>query len=154
MERKLYELNRFDTDTQASLIEPQALAAGTTNSIWLGMANYNKAIFVIQGGAANDAAATLDVLVREAQDNVGGGAQAITGKAITQVVADVGFATLNDLWLIHVETPEMDVNNVYTHLQLQVIVSTDDTWEISAICMRQTRRYEPAPTTQVTELID
>jgi len=154
MERKLYEQNRFDTDSIACLIEPQILAAGTTSSIWLGVHSYDRLMFIIQGGAANDATATLDALVRQATSAAGAGAKVITGKAITQVTAGAGFATLNDLWYIHVEPLELDVNGGFSHVQLQVIVSQDDTWYISAVCQRETREYEIVPTTNVTEIVD
>lgn len=153
-EEKLYELNRFDTDTFACLVKPQTLGAGVYGTIWLGLGAYDKVMFIIQGGVANDAAATLDALVNQATDNAGAGSKPIAGKAITQVVAGAGFATLNQLFYIHVDIEELDVDNGFAFAQLYLTVSTGDTWNIAVLCQRQHRVFEPVAVTYVTQLID
>ena len=149
MERKLYEANRFDIAGEPA-ITPRNAAAGTTSSGWFGMTMYDRAEFILIGGAANDAGATIDAVVRQATSNAGAGAKALITQglvtvAITQVTAGAGFATRSDLWILHVCVEEMDINAGFSHLQLQVTVSTADTWYIGALCHRETREYEAVP---------
>lgn len=154
MERKLYELNRFDNDVDACLVEPQVLAAGVTATGWLGMLYYDRIMFLIQGGPANDAAAALDVQVNQATSNAGANSKIIAGKAIVQVVAGAGFATLNQLFLIHVDISELDVDGYFAYVNLDITVSALDTWTVSVVPLRQHRVHEVVPRTNVTQLID
>lgn len=154
MERKLYELNRLDTDTVPCLVEPQVLAAGVTSTAWLGMLYYDRIMFLIAGGAANDAAATLDVQVNQATSNAGAGSKVIAGKAIATVTAGAGFATLDQLFLIHVDISELDVDGYYAYVNLDITVSTADTWTIAVLPLREHRVFEVVPRGNVTQLID
>ena len=149
MERKLYEGHRFDIGGEP-VITPRNAAAGTTSSGWLGMTMYDRAEFLLIGGVANDAAATLDAAVYQATSAAGANAKALVTQggvtvAITQVTAGAGFATRSDFWILHVMTEEMDINNGFSHLQLRVTVSAGDTWYIGALCHRETREYEQVP---------
>ena len=149
MEMKLYEELRVDIGGVA-LFEPQAWTV-TQTSGWLGIHAYEKVLFVVAIGEANDAAATLDIQVLEATSQAGAGAQIL--KAAVQIVAGGTFASLDQLVLIHVEIPEMTVNSGYSHLALRLIVSAQDTWMVSAICIREEREWLLHPGTQ-TQLID
>lgn len=153
MERKLYELNRLDNDVDACLVAPQVFS-GVTATGWLGMLYYDRIMFLIQGGAANDATATLDVQVNQATSNAGANSKVIAGKAIAQVVAGAGCATLNQLFLIHVDISELDVDAYFAYVNLDITVSTDDTWYIAVLPLRQHRVHEVVPRTNVTQLID
>jgi hypothetical protein len=149
VERKLYEANRFDIAGEPALT-PRNAAAGTTSTGWFGMTQYDRAEFLLIGGVANDAAATLDAAVWQATSAAGANAKAlVTPKgvtvAITQVTAGAGFATRSDFWILHVMVDEMDVNNGFSHLQLRVTVSAQDTWYIGALCHRETRDWEDVP---------
>jgi len=112
------------------------------------------------GGAANDATATLDCVVHQCTQaaDAGGDAKIMAGKratkAIAQVTAGAGFATLNDVWLLEVRAEEMDVNNAFGFLLLSITVSAGDTWLLGAVALRDVRGYEPVPTTNVTEVVD
>lgn len=150
MEMKLYEELRVDIGGVA-LFEPQTYAAGANTSGWLGVHAYEKVLFVVAIGEANDAAATLDIEVLEATDNAGAGSQNL--KSATLITAGAGFATLDQLVLIHVEMSEMSVNTLYSHLALQFTVSAGDTWMVSAICIREEREWLLHPGT-ATEIVD
>lgn len=150
MEMKLYEKLRCDIGGVA-LFEPEVWAAGANTSGWLGVAPYSKVMFVVTIGAANDAAATLNIQAVEATSNAGAGAQAL--KTATLITAGAGFATLDQLVLVHVEMPEMTVNTGYSHLALRFTISAGDTWLVSGIAIREHREYEPVPG-QATEIVD
>jgi len=143
MEMKLYEELRCDIGGVA-LFEPQAWTV-TQTSGWLGVHAYEKVMFVVPIGEANDADATLDIQVLEATSDAGAGAQVL--KSADQIVAGLTFASLDQLVLIHVEIPEMTVNSGFTHLALRLIVSDQDTWMVSAICIREEREWLPHPGT-------
>jgi len=152
MERKLYEQNRLDTDSVACLFEPQNMAAGANASIWLGLANYDKVMFVILGGDCANIGDQLDISVNQATDNAAAGSKAIAGKAITTVTSVA--TNQNMMWFIHVDISELDVDGYYAFVQLVITVSAADTWYIAAFCLREQRVFEAAPTTNVTEIID
>lgn len=156
----LYEQLRIDGDAVASILAPQNLTAGVTPTPTVDMSTYRRVLFVLRGGAANDAAATLDCVVHQCtQANDGGGdAKILAGKrgtkAIAQVTAGGGFAALGDVWVLEVRAEEMDVNNAFGFLLLSITVSAADTWYLSAGSIRDVRAYEPVPTTNVTEIVD
>lgn len=144
MEQKLYEKNRFDIGGVAAL-KPQILAAGVTTTGWFGIAAYDKLMAIILGGVANDADATLDVSINQATDNAGTGSKAVPNKAITQVTAGAGFATRSDLWQIHLEVAQLDVNAGFGFIQISFTVSAQDTWYVAAVLQREEREYMPVP---------
>ena len=150
MEMKLYEELRVDIGGVA-LFEPEVWNAGANTSGWLGVHAYEKVMFVVAIGEANDAQATLDIEVLEATSN--GGANSQNLKSATLITAGATFASLDQLVLIHVEMPEMTINSGYSHLALQFTISTADTWMVSAICIREEREWLLHPGTQ-TQLVD
>lgn len=156
----LYEILQVCGDTVACLIPPQTKAAGTTVTTTIDMSGYGRALFVVLGGAANDAAAqlTLSVLQCTTANDVGGDAKALAGKRLAKAIATVtsgaGFATLNQLWLIEVRAEEMDVNNGFAFLELQTIVSIGDTWLLAAVALRESAAYEPVDNALVTTIED
>lgn len=153
MERALYELNRFDNDVTACYFEPQLVAAGAEPAgAWLGMANYDRAMFIIQAGDWTNIGDTLDAGVMQATSNAGAGTKAIGGKTITTYTS---LATNeNNLWFIHVDISELDVDGGYAFIQLYVTVSANDSVYLAAVCQRQSRVFEPVPVTNVTEIIN
>jgi hypothetical protein len=168
VEDSLIERDRHDGDAVACLIEPQTLTAGvtTTPTIFMGGrvaaprgGGYDRALFCILGGAANDAAATLDVVVHQCTQANDGGADAkvLAGlygsKAITQVTAGTGYAALNQKWLIEVSTEEMDLDAYFCYLLLSITVSTADTWLLAVEAQRSGAAYEAVATTNITQAI-
>lgn len=150
MEMKLYEELRVDIGGVA-LFEPEVYAAGVHTGGWLGVHAYEKVLFIIPLGSANDANATIDISVMEAQDNLGTNAQVL--KSGTTITAGAGFATYDGLVLAHVEMPEMSTNSGYTHITLRFTISADDTWAVCVIPVREEREWYPHPGTY-TQLID
>lgn len=158
-EDSLIERDRHDGDAVACLVEPQILAAGVTTTPTVSMRGYDRVVFSILGGAANDANATLDVLVQQCTqaNDAGADDKNLAGlygsKAITQVTAGADFATLNQKWLIEVSTEEMDVDAYFDFLLLEITVSADDTWYIAVEAQRSGADYEPVATTNITQAI-
>lgn len=154
----IYEAIRIAGDAQACNIQPQALAAGANIGEWVDMSGVRRVCFAVLIGAANDAAATLDINVQQAVDAVGTGAKALAGvrgaKIAVQVVAGAGFATRNELTLIEVRAEEMDVNNAFAFLAPVVTVSAGDTWQVGVVPLRTVLTYSPAVTFNVTEIVD
>ena len=159
VEDSLIERDRHDGDAVACVLEPQTLAAGTATTPTICMRGYDRVLFIIQGGAANDANATLDAVVHQCTQAADAGADAkvLAGlygsKAITQVTAGAGFATLNQKWLIEVSTEEMDVDANYDYLLVSYTVSTADTWLLAIDTERSGADYEPVATTNITQAI-
>jgi len=168
VEDSLIERDRHDGDTVACLLPPTTIAAGayTTSTIFMGGrvaaprgGGYDRAMFCILGGAANDATATLDAVVHQCTQANDGGADAkvLAGlygsKAITQVTSGAGFATLNQKWLIEVSTEEMDLDNGFSYLLLSYTVSAGDTWLLAIEAQQSGSAYEPVATTNITQAI-
>jgi len=158
-EDSLIERDRHDGDAVACVLAPQILAAGVTTTPTVSMRGYDRCLFSILGGAANDANATLDVLVQQCTQAADAGAddKNLAGlygsKAITQVTAGADFATLNQKWLIEVSTEEMDVDAGFDFLLLEITVSAADTWYIAVEAQRSGAAYEPVATTNITQAI-
>jgi len=168
VENSLIERDRHDGDAVACLVAPQTVAAGTftTPTIFMGGrvaaprgGGYDRALFYIQGGAANDATATLDAVVHQCTQAADAGADAkvLAGlygsKAITQVTSGAGFATLNQKWLIEVSAEEMDLDNGFCYLLISYTVSAADTWLLAIGAQRSGAAYEPVARTNITQAI-
>jgi len=150
MEMKLYEELRCDIGGVA-LFEPEVYTAATYTGGWLGVHAYEKMMFLVVLGSANDADATIDIDVMEATSAAGAGAQVL--KSGTTITAGADFAIYDGLVLAHVEIPEMSVNTGYTHLTLRFTISTGDTWAVCVIPIREEREWLLHPGTW-TQLID
>lgn len=159
MERHLFERDRHDGDLVACILEPQTLTAGVTTTATVNMQGFDRCLFEVLGGAANASPTTLDIVVHQCTQAADAGADAkvLAGnygtKAITQVTAGAGFATLNDLWLLEVKTEEMDVDGGFEFLLLSITVSAADTWVLGVKAMRAIASYEPVAVTNVTEVV-
>jgi len=157
----MYEQLRLDGDAVACILEPQTLAAGASNSATVDMSGHRRCLFIVMGGAANDANATLTVLVQQCTQaaDAGGDAKVLAGKRGTKITAlpaaaGAGFATRNDLWLLEVRAEEMDVNNAFAFLRLVFTVSAQDTWIVGAVAGRDVSAYKPVEDDNVTEIVD
>lgn len=154
----IYEAIRMDGDLQACNVEPQTLAAGITTGEWVDMSGFRRALFAVLLGAANDANATIDIVIQQATDVLGTGAKALAGvrgaKAAATITAGAGFATRNELVLLEVRAEEMDVNNAFAFLAAIITVSGGDTWIVGVIPLRTVPAYSPVLLTNVTEVVD
>lgn len=158
-ERQLGEMLRVDGDSADNLLPPQVLAAGVTTTLTVRLRGFKRAAFLIQGGAANDANATLDAVVHQCtqEDDGGGDAKVLAGaygsKAITQVTAGAGFATLNQMWLINIIDEELDIAGGFEHVLLSITVSAADTWALCVNAIRGVAGYEPVDTSGLVEVV-
>jgi hypothetical protein len=156
--KALYEALKLDGDAEDVILAPQTLAAGANDSAWISMAGFRSVLFIVQLGALNDAAATVDIVIEQATDNAGTGAKALAGrrgaKAATQIVAGAGFATGNRLVLLYVRAEEMDVNNGFAFLNCEVTVSAGDTCLAAVVAARGVAEYKPVTDTNVEEIVD
>lgn len=176
-ERTLYEKVRFDADSQACLMEPQSVGppavftptidmGGVPGAVGTRHESYDEVVFCIQVGAALDATTALDVEALEsvtaaAAQGAAGTATARTlasgAKAITQLVAGDDFATLNQKVLIYVRADELDVDNLYRYIQLEVTVSAADTVLLAIEADRTIASDEPVtgltPAGNIAEIV-
>lgn len=158
-ERKIYERDRHDGDAVACSLAPQIVAAGVTNTPTVTMQGYDQVLWCLLGGAANDAAATLDAVVMQCTQaaDAGGDAKVLAGllgsKAITQVAGGASFESLNQKWLLHVRTEEMDVDGGFNFLFLRITISAQDTWYLACEAVRSSASYEPVATTNITQVV-
>lgn len=158
-ERKIFERDRHDGDAVACLLAPAVIAAGTATTPTINMKGFDQALFCILGGAANDAAATLDAVVHQCTqaNDAGTDAKVLAGtlgsKVITQVTAGTGYAALNQKWLLHVRTEEMDVDGGFNFLLVSYTVSTADTWALAIEGVRSTASYEVVSVANITEVV-
>lgn len=157
--RSLIEKDRHDGDAVACVLAPVNHAAGVFTTPTVTMRGYERCLFCILGGAALDAASTLDVVVHQCTQAADGGgdAKVLAGlygtKAIAQVTAGSNYATLNQKWLIEVATEEMDVDAGFDFLLLSITISAADTWYLAVEAQRSIADYEPVATTNITQAI-
>lgn len=133
----------------AGAITPIATAA-EHNSGWIDMSKFSRVAIVVSVGTFGTNA-TVDVDIEQAQDSSGTGAKNITGKSITQLT-DAG--TDDDKHVvIEVQAEELDVNNGFTHIQVELTIGTA-TVPSSAVVFGFPVRYQPASVTQYDEVVD
>lgn len=132
--------NQRPTDGLALLaaINPASQAAGTANSGWVSMANFQRALGEIDVGVFGSSA-TVDSKFQQAQDSSGTGAKDITGKAITQLLAAGGN---NRQAFINISDTDLDSANGFGYVQLSITVGTAATL-IAGSVKGFTPRYEP-----------
>lgn len=118
------------------------------NSGWVLMENYHRAVCLI-GVGDMVATATFDADLEQAQDSIGTGVKAISGKSITQLTQAGGDG--NQVLMIELRTEELDPGFEYINLELTPATAAV---EFSAYIFGTVSRYKPVPTTNVAEIID
>lgn len=143
--------NRF-TEDNALLAQhdPRTRQVATHTSAWVLMKNYHRGFFELQLGDMG-AAATVDADLQQAQDAVGTGVKAITGKAITQLT-QAGGDGVDDVAGIELQSEELDVDNGFEFVRFRVIIGVADC-TYSATFKGCVSRYKPVPTTLYTEIV-
>lgn len=126
-----------------------SIGVATTDSAWVSLSTYHRAWLVVNVGDMGQAS-TLDVSIRQAQDNAGTGAAAIVGKAITQLTQAGGDG--NDLVCIELQTEELDVDNGYEFVGVRVVVAGAAV-ELGWTLYGCSARFKPVPTTNWTEIV-
>lgn len=124
--------------TQLANIAPVSQGVGSVTSGWVSVKNYLSLMALINVGVFG-ASATVDANIQQATSAAGAGAKAITGKAITQMLAAGGN---NKQCLINLKPQELDTNNNFAFVQLTITVGTAATL-VSAELLGAPR-FEPA----------
>lgn len=128
-------------------LTPLSRAANDYDTPWYSLRDYHKVAFILHLGAIA-ATGTLDVSVRQAKDDAGGAAKAITGKALTQLTG-----TDDDkIAVIEVDASELDVNGKFDHVSVRATVATDASLFGVLVCRHQPR-YAPVGVTQLEEVL-
>lgn len=101
-------------------LDPVSQGAATVNTGWVSMALFHSLVALIGTGVMG-ASATLDAKLQQATSAAGAGAKDITGKAITQIVKASGDSKQA---MIELRDTDLDVNNGFAFVRLQVTVGT------------------------------
>ena len=126
-------------------ISPQTAngTVGEHNTGWFFAGNHHRFIIMLTNGEPGGAS-TIDVDVEEATTQNGAGAQDIVKAIAQQVAADAGETTLAEL-----RTEEMDVDNDYDWLNIEVTVAVN-TYTYDLKVFGVVPRYAPVSVTGVT----
>lgn len=101
-------------------LDPSSQAAGTATTAWVKASDFHNLMAIIDVGVFG-ASATVDANLQQATSSAGAGAKAITGKAITQLLAGGG----NDKQAtIEIRDQDLDSANGFEYVALNVIVGT------------------------------
>lgn len=101
-------------------LDPVSQGAATVNTGWVSMALFHSLVALIGTGVMG-ASGTLDAKLQQATSAAGAGVKDITGKAITQIVKASGD---NKQAMIELRDTDLDVNNGFAFVRLQVTVGT------------------------------
>lgn len=121
---------------------------GEHNTGYVSLENFHRVIIMITAGEAGGAS-TIDVDVEEGTSAAGAGAQNIAGKTITQLVA----ADEGDTVYIELRTAELDVNNDYSFINVEVTIAVD-TFTSDVKIFGFTPRFAPVDVTNIAEILD
>ncbi len=140
------------TEREALLadLDADAYAAGVYNTAWVDMSVYHRLVVLLNVGDMVQAS-TVDLLLQEATDAAGAGAQAIAGKAITQLTQAGGDG--DDVCIIELRSEELDENNAYRFVRAVLTIGAAGS-DAALFVIGTVARYMPVPTTNLTEIID
>jgi hypothetical protein len=141
---------RFSEDNEVLGHIPADSETTAVTSGWLLMENHHRAVALISVGDMV-ATATLDATLTQAQDSIGTGAKAITGKAITQLTQAGGDS--NKVVMIELRSEELDVSNGFEYILLTITPAVAAV-EFAAFVLGTVSRYKPVSTTNVEEIVD
>lgn len=119
------------------VVDPDANTTGDLDTAWVDAAFYDTFMAVIMAGDLGSSA-TLDARLRQATSDAGAGAKNITGKAITQLTQ--AGTDSNKQAVINCRTSDLDTNNGYRYVSLQVSVGTA-TSDSAAVLLGFLSRY-------------
>lgn len=126
-----------------------SFAIGTHTSAYVSLANYHRAVFVLNVGDIA-AGGGLDVQLLQATTTAGAGAKAITGKSITRLTQAGGDG--DDLVAIELQTEELDVDGGFDCVAMELTVISA-TIELSYIIYGIVPRFPPTGTTNWQEVV-
>lgn len=122
-------------------------AIGVHQSAWFDMSIHHRLACVLKVGVIA-AAGTVNLILQEAQDNVGTGAAAIAGKAITQLTQAGGDG--NDVCIIELRTEELTPGFDFVRVVMTV---AGNTAQADVTCYGITNRYAPVASGLITEIV-
>lgn len=128
-------------------LDPDQRVAGAYFTNWFQMQTNHRAVVILLTGDMA-ATATLNLVVQEAQDNTGTGAQAIAGKAITALTQAGGDA--NDTVVLEIRTEEMTPGYDFIRAVATVANAAVD---FAVQVLGVVSRYPPVATANLTEII-
>lgn len=127
-------------------IDPDALAAGTANTAWIDVTNWQNLMAIIMSGDLG-ASATVDAKLQQATSNAGAGAKDVTGKVITQLTQA---GTDSDKQaIINCSQYDLDFNNGFKFVRITLTVAVA-TSEIGALLLGFDPRYNTASDNDAT----
>lgn len=124
-------------------------AAGTHLTSYVSLANYHRAVVVLDVGDMQSTA-TLDCKIRQATDTSGTGVKDVTDKAITQLTQAGGDG--NQLLCIELQTEELDVDGGFDCITVSITIANANV-EYSVIIYGIEPRYMPTATTNWEEIV-
>lgn len=133
-----------------AVIDPDVTAASSVNSAWVSAKDFHRFMAIICAGTLG-ASATVDALIQQATDASGTGAKAVTGKAITQLTQ--AGSDSDRQAVINLATEELDVDNGFDYIRLQVTVGTA-TSDIGALLLGVAPRNAPASDHDVSTVVE
>lgn len=129
------------------VLYPATRQAGVTNTAWISLANHQRITFPIIVGTLG-AGATVNFLVQEATDAAGANAQAIVGKAITEI--DTADCIAN----IEVRTEELDHYTGQFSYVRGVLTIANAAAVVSVLPLRHCPNYPPVSVAGWAEVVD
>ncbi len=120
---------------------------GTHNTAWLSMGDYHRAVVLLNVGEGINGDETIDLVVQEAQDNAGTGAQNITGKAITQIAA----ADADSIVAVELQGEELTPG--YSYIRVVVTVGGTGGYLYGVYVFGTVPAHADVPTTPWQEIV-
>ena len=104
-----------------AVVNPVSQAAGNADTSWIDMASWERLQAILLTGVLG-ASATVDFSVRQATDNAGAGAKALSpAKSITQMVKA---SDDNKQAIIEVKASDLDLANSFRYVSFRTTVGT------------------------------
>lgn len=138
----------FSEDNRLDDIIPASRTSVEANTGWLSMRDYHQAAFIVQAGAIA-AAGVVDAQIYQATDDVGTGAKAITGKAITAL--DDGDD--NAIAVIELNASELDVANRFDYILGSISHGGAAACVTSGVMIRLQPRFKPVDDSNLAEVV-
>ena len=138
----------FTEGHRLSQIVPASRTQAEILTAYVSMRDYGKAVALVQVGAIATNGIVNAKLI-QATDTLGAGAKAITGKAIT-ALTDVDD---NKMVAIELDVSEMDVNNSFDCVALQVNTGGNAACLTSALLIRYQPHLKPVGTDNLDDVV-
>ena len=144
--------NRFTEveELPVGWLTPDTRAAGVYTTGYISLANHQRASFILLVGDMA-AGATVDLQLWEATDAAGTGAQAIVGKAITQLTQAGGDG--DDAVIVELRTEELDVDAGYAFVAAIVTIAGGNV-DSALLPLLGCSNYPPVSVANWTEIVD